>query len=421
MSINISIDDFLSLSNMSLGLGPHGSGSSTLLKGISVNRNLPPVPHNTDAQGYVFMTRPGLNLTYDNVANVSKLQFLADDRDDSMPNAIRCLLSPNKFGVNDPNELNVNGGISSFLIRDNYSGLNDDSKALKRSNLINEKSAFLPITNFLTTQGAFPDQVLPTYTSPEGRRGQQISMYDGFSEINGEFDITATFQNIDGDFISSFFGAWISYGDAEVYGTVSPFPVFLLNNELDYTSTIYRIITDRSGIYVQNMAKTGYMMPTQNPDGAKFAYDRKETFTSENDIVSINLHCVGAEKNEPIIREDFNRTVEEFNIDMVKKTSMVKVPRYISGLPFNMLNVLDYNLYPYINLTTNELEWWADSTFYNNIIGYISQLYSKMSSNKASNSHPPLHYETMIKMVLNSKVGTLNSINLLQSTGVNKL
>jgi hypothetical protein len=359
--MTLSIDDFLNLSNLEHGLGPTGSSAMTMLYGLSINKGLLPIPHNTDHQGYVFFTKPACNLTYNNVKAISELNFLADDKENSMSNAIRCMLSPNLFGEPDINALKA----SSLK----------DSKILQRSNLINDKQAFLPISNFLESLSAMPDTQMDTYNSPEGKRGEQVTFYDGYSEFNGVFDITATFDNMDGDFICAMFGAWIEWGNRVVEGTVCPFPIFLMCNEMDYTSRYYRLIMDKTRTFVQNIAAPGYFIPTTNPDGAKFGYNRSDVYTSENNKVQINLHCVGAEKNRNILLYEFNETVEAFNVDMKdSKSNMVKLNQSKSEIPYDLKLIFDYEAYPYINIETYELEWYVEKQVYDTKIKEIKRI-----------------------------------------------
>jgi hypothetical protein len=425
--MTISVEDFLNISNMALGLGPMGSATYNMLHGLNVQKGMPAITHNTDNQGYVFMTKPGLNLTYDNVMNVTDLSYLADCRENSMGNAIRCMLSPNLFGQAEIKNLYapiVNGppGTSPGSI----------SKVLSRSNLIDDKCAFLPITNFLERMSAFPDKVMDVYNSAEGKYGEQITMMDGCTEFNGVFDLTAEFDNMDGDFITASIGTWLDYGFNILKGTLAPFPVFLLNNEMDYCSRIYRLVMDRNRKYVQNIYATGYCFPTTNPDGAKSAYDRNSVFNDENNKVSINFHCVGAEKNRPILMFEFNKTVELFNPDMkvlsaaeannpntpmTTTLNMTKVNQNLVNIPFDMKNIFNYNLYPHINTNTYELEWWCYTYYYNTVLQVINNIVSgTMNLGSGSSGLSVSGTEGLINMVLTSVAGMGATPTLAGST-----
>ena len=404
----LSIEDFLNLSNLEHGLGPTGSSAMTMLRGLSINKGLLPIPHNTDHQGYVFFTKPACNLTYNNIKLIPELNFLADDRENSMSNAIRCMLSPNLFGEPDIKTL------SASALK--------DGKILQRSNLINDKQAFLPISNFLESLSAMPDTQMDTYNSPEGKRGEQITFYDGYSEFNGVYDITATFDNMDGDFICATFGAWIEWGNRYVEGTVCPFPVFLICNEMDYTSRYYRLIMDKTRTFIQNIAAPGYFIPTTNPDGAKFGYNRANVYTDENNKVQINLHCVGAEKNRNVLMYEFNETVELFNPDMKdNKSQMVKLNQSKSEIPYDLKKIFDYEAYPYINLTTYELEWYVEKEIYDTKIKEIKRILSGVdellkNTSPQNSTGVPAKSQTSGKKVSNGALTSMVQNSTVSST-----
>lgn len=384
--MTIEIDEFLKLANLASGLGNSGSSSATMLRGLNIQKGMPAIPHNTDNQGYVFFTRPGLNLTYDNITNVDTLSFMMDDSQYSMANAIRCMLSPDLFNSNNSKPPFQNG-----------------SKTLSRSKMIDDKLAFLPISNFLERLSPWPDTVMDVYNSAEGRRGEQVSFMDGYSEYNGTFQLTASFDNMDGDFITAFFGAWLEWGNMTVEGRVMPYPVFLLSNEIDYTTRIWRLIMDRSRTFVQNIAATGYAFPTTNPDGAKFGYDRSNVFNEENNKVDITFQCCGARKNKPILVYKFNETAEMFNPDLISKSNMIKVPSIMADLPFNGKDLFNWHSYPYINVKTMELEWWVYKSYYDTLMSgikdalvankssstSINTLNANMSASKVGANQPP--------------------------------
>ena len=397
MTTQINVEDFLNLTQLASGYGPLGTTAQTMLKGLNILKGLPAIPHNIDHQGYIFFTKPACNLTYNNLATIPDLNFLLDSREGSMPNAIRCMLSPNLFGTPD---------VSIF---DNE-GLRR-SNALKRSEMIDDKCAFLPITNFLETMSALPDTQLDVYNSAAGKRGEQISFYDGFAEQLGAYDLTATFDNMDGDFVTATFKAWIEYGNRILEGTAAPFPVLLLNDEIDYASRMYRIILDRSRRFLQNIYCTGYMFPTTNPDGAKSGFDRKDTFRADNNKVSITFHCIGAEKDRPISLLEFNKVVTMFNPDMIDKSNMVKLDQSKSTVPFNLQALFNWESYPYINLETYEFEWWTPKNTFDARINAVTEIlksvnYPLQTNEKTSNnSKAPMSVSTLQQMVLDSPVG----------------
>jgi hypothetical protein len=325
---------------------------------------------------------------------------MADSSINSIGNAIRCMLSPNLFGNNDPADL--------------HASAIKDTKVLPRSNLVDDKCAFLPISNFLQTLSPMPDATMDVYNSQEGKRGEQISFMDGYSEYNGVFDVTATFDNMDGDFITAFFGAWLEYGNRVVEGTVMPFPVFLQCNEIDYVSRYYRIILDKSRRFVQNIAAPGYCYPKSNPDGAKFAYDRNVSYSSENNTVQIVFQCVGAQKNRNILLHEFNQTVNMFNESMISKRDMTKIDQSKSPIPFELMSIFNYELYPCINTNTYELEWWCYTAVYDSKIKEIQRILTDLTGEQPQatvtpDNTPVVSRAGLSSMLANSSAGALSN------------
>ena len=324
------------------GFGPTGATSYVLLHGISNQLGLPNIPKNTDSQGLVFFTKPCMNLSYDNVILHRKMRNLADPRLDSMGNYIRCILNPPGF---------------------------DERGDKIRSTINNDKLAFLPIGNFLLSMSDPPDYVGNVYTTREGWGGEQVSIFESRPLINKAYDLSLTFANMDGDLINSIFSRWIEY-QARVYeGSMLPFPIFIANNMKDYETRAYRIILDQSGKYIRRIYAPTAMFPYSDPEGAGMGYERNDIFNTKSDEIQITFNAQGAQFNDPILLYEFNKIVEKFHPDLnpTKRTSVIKIEgELLNGLDKKQL--LNFYTYPYINVDTMELEWWADTDKYNYIM-----------------------------------------------------
>jgi hypothetical protein len=202
-------------------------------------------------------------------------------------------------------------------------------------------------------------------------------MVDSFASDYSTFDITATFRNIDGDPINALFRAWTQYMTRVLSGSLVPYPEFVVENEIDYMTRIYRIILDPSRTHVQKIGACGAGFPTALPLGAAFNYSSDAPISQDTAQISIPFRCMGAQYNDPILVAEFNTTVATFNASMadgVREKMMVKLQQHEREL-FN------YEGYPRIS-PDMELEWWVSKLTYATL---SSKLNSSVPSNGASN------------------------------------
>ena len=323
------------------------------IKGFNVNLNGSPSPKNKDHYGIAFFTRPDLNLSYNNIGVDRVLSTMLTDDENSMARAIRVLLDPR-------------GELKDRV-----------------SNLVDQNQAFIPIlTNSLISMSGWPDMTLDTYTSKEGGYKESYSMVDGTAHIYNTFDITATFQNIQGDPISLLFAIWLRYAAFVYDGTLAPYPDNLFQNAIDYQTRIYRFVMDSNFRYVQKVAACGAAFPIANPLGAAFNYSNDGEWNTSNDQISVPFRCIGANYLDPILFKEFNQVVQLHCVPMEdgnRSGSMKKIdPQleyesygYIGGL---LLNVLTHRLYPRVDPYTLELEWYALKEDYDESIEKLESL-----------------------------------------------
>jgi len=179
--------------------------ASNMLYGINQTQTMEIVPKNLDRRGYVFFTRPQLNLSTSNVLNVRKLFSLVTDNEYSIHRYVRCLLDPrqaSEHGVTTP--------------------------------LVNNKLAFMPIlTNSVQTISGWPDEVLPTFKSKPGIRKEQYSQGDGVVEINEVFNLDCAFRNMASEPLSHIFITWLQYISSVFEGVMGPYMDFITENEIE--------------------------------------------------------------------------------------------------------------------------------------------------------------------------------------------
>ena len=334
---NVTLDDVSRLGS----LGSQRQAMSDVTRGLNHLGTANILPMNTDAKGFIFATRPQMNLSTQNVRAIRRFTMLTTQDRMTLQRAVRVLLDPD-------------------LVADNPK---------LGTPLVENKLALIPwFTNLLQTLTGWPDEQVDVWTSPAGLEGQQWSMIDSTYEINNKFSLNATFQNFSGDPISALFDPWIKIPAAMFKGVMIPRFFSMTSRRLDYTTRIYRFVTDPTMTYIQKWAATCASFPIGIDNGRQLDYDVNKLYQSPGEFSSVQFECIGARYNDPIMLFAFNNAMSMCNDqlkDAVRETNMRKIERPIRHL-FN------YKGYPWINIETMELEWWVPVEVYNAEINRIS-------------------------------------------------
>lgn len=319
------------------------------LWGINHRRVKGVLPENKDEQGYVFFTRPQLNLTSNNLRAYRKFYSLLTNKSDSIHRYVRCLLDP---------RLKVEKNLGT--------------------NLLDNDMAFMPIlTNTVKSISGWPDVVNASFTSKPGVRKEQFSMVDGTVDIYEAFDIDVTFSNLREEPLSLIFDTWLHYMSTVFEGTLTPYLDFIKENEIDYNTRIYRIILTENKKYVKKIACTGASYPINVPTGKFFDFTDERPYSDQTKDMSIRFKSMGAIYNDDIVIKWFNDSVGVFNRQMrllnesaenKLKSGKTFTPETANNglatgdlekIPDRLLQNLNYRGYPRINPMTMEFEWWA--------------------------------------------------------------
>lgn len=312
----------------SIGYGSLSSAYANALYGINHRGAGNPIAANSDLHGLTFFTRPDLNLTYDNAAMNRVFIALLNQQRESIPAFVHATLD--QYGAR------------SFKTHE--------------SPLVDNRTPFIPLlTNTLESISGFPDFTLDTYTSPEGIYKEAWSMVDSPSRIHSTYDVTANFRNIMGDPITLMFLVWCQYASLVYEGLMMPYPWNVVENRIDYTTRIWRVVLDRTKRYVQKIAAVGAAFPTASPLGAAFNYSSDEPINRDNDQISVPFRCMGIDYNDPILFLEFNSIVIRAN-PMMADGNRNQVYRKLSAEERQLFN---YSGYPRIDPETQELEWWV--------------------------------------------------------------
>lgn len=257
--IPYSLDDLLTVSN----LGSLKRAQTNNLYGINHNAAGTLIRWNKDSQGYVFLTRPQLHLVKDNIRNMRKLYTLLGSNDLSIPSYVRNILDPRlAFGV-----IGSNGKIV------------DKTNCLA----VDKYQVFIAAcTNDAMTVSGFPEPAQSTFISKPGVAQESWGQVDGNFEIYHDFDIDITFRNTDGSPMNLLFYIWQYYADCVNLGKLNPYPDFIVENEIDYCTRIYRLVMNETKQYVTNIFGTGAAFPISGNIAQLADYDRNKPYSDNN-------------------------------------------------------------------------------------------------------------------------------------------
>jgi hypothetical protein len=325
------IDDFFQTTAM----GSFERAIGRNLYGIDHSQIPSMVPYNRDIAGLTFFVRPQLNLQADNIRNSRLLYPLLTTDMTTIQAYVRCMLDPR-----------LQYGYSTFVEKLNCP-------------IVDPLQAFIPIlTNDIVSISGGQDLVAPTFTSKEGLYQQAYSQVDGTVRNYTVYDIDATFRNTKGDPIFYLFYIWLHYASLVFEGRLVPYPDFLVENEIDYNTRIYRITLDPYRSKVRKIMVASVAFPISVPIGEFFDYNSDKPYNEQTKDITIRFKCMGYEAMDAILISEFNQTSMIFNPQLITRTNdMVKLDQASKGLFKN-------SGYPFINSSNYELEWWIGKDIY---------------------------------------------------------
>lgn len=331
------------------GLGSVKSGITKNLYGINFAGTPNMLPINRDHYGLTFFSRPCMNFMPDNLRSNRIMSQLLNNDVKSVHRLIRSYLDPRIFD---------NGGKQS-------PGWG--------SPFVNPKSPFIALlSNNLLSMSGWPDYDAQIYTSTAGNWREEYSFVDGIIQDFRTWDATCSFRNIDGNIIVNLFFYWLIYqACVAVVGDMIPYPVMNLCHEIDYNTAIWRITLDPTRTRLTGIART-ISYPITCPIGAQFNFESEQEYNKDYDQVSIQFKCHGAEYNDDILIDEFNRLVQLFDPDFTEKT---RQGNYIR-LPPSAYRIFNGLAQPRINPNTYDMEWWVPKSEYDRYKPLLMQSYS---------------------------------------------
>lgn len=356
------------------GVGSLSTATHSMLRGISVIGKGNAAPINQDHQGFTFITRPAINLTSDNIRPIRRLQFMLKEGQDNnahLGNAIRTLLDPQRK--------------LAYGLKSDSKDKTNSQYRFEKSPLVDDNSPFLSIlSNNLISLTGWPDEVVEYFEYGQGLAKQVNGHIDTRPENYGAYDLTATFDNVEGDIITSLIGVMREYATRVKVGDMVPYPYYMYNRVVDYNTRIYRLVTNPTKTKLKKIACCGAAMFGSVPTGAAFNYDNQNTYAADNATTTTTFRCFGVRYNDPIIVRDFNDTVAMFNPamrglpeldnnELIRSGGMVRVPnRHIA--------LFDTRMYPRINTKTYDIEWWIAAEIYDRVMAASNEHLIKFTS-----------------------------------------
>lgn len=342
---NFSLDDL----TQDTAVGPIGNAIANNIFGINHRQTPAAIPLNRDQYGYAFFTRPQLNLQTINIRNVRLMLPMLTTSNVSYQNAIRNLLDP-RIGLGW-------GGNDAIP-----------------SDFVDANQVFIPmLTNNIVSMSGWRDMVMPIHSAQEGQYREGWSIPDGVVIDYTTFDLSCSFRNTIGDPITQLFFYWLIYMAAVFEGVLMPYPDFLLQNEIDYNTRIYRLVMDKTKTRVQRIAATGAAFPTSVPIGGLFNFNVDKPYNDVNAEINIQFHCMGAIYNDDILIHEFNSAVGIFNPELRNVAWSFDPDRKRNKINSSEMTLIDYDLlqlfnmrgYPYIDPKTYELQWYVQTELFN--------------------------------------------------------
>jgi hypothetical protein len=316
---------------------------------FGINNDMSPlaVPINKTHYGYVFFTRPQLNLQTENLKNVRIFMPLLTNEPMSVHRAVRTYLDPR-----------LQRYVNIVDVEGNRMGV--------ECPLVDPFNPFISImTNHITNLSGFPSKVLPVYTSPEGQFKESYHMVDGIADHNGTYTLSATFRNSKSAPIFRLIDYWTWYiSHVAGTGNIVPYVDILRGGLIDYNTRIYHITLDPSKQYVEDIYCSGASTPISLPTDQQADYSIEKPYNDANAQFSVMFQSSGAWWNDEIAVYSFNRIQSAFHPgmrnDATREATMVKVP------PAKIAS-FRCRCYPRIDPVTREMEWWVTKEYFQDI------------------------------------------------------
>lgn len=316
--------------------------------GPNITANPVMLKPNTNSSGYIFTTRPDLNLSEANLRVERKMMPLLTDKKNHVMHAIRMILCPR---------------LAMRMSEIEYNGTLTGQNNMPRDpihNLVNPKYPFIAVSdNNVKSMTGWPSgSGLGIHSTPAGILKEVHIQADAPDTFNGEFSLNLSLNSMKGSpnlYLYHYWRLYIGFVLSQTYGMM-PWPEYLGNGRLDYTCRHYRLIMDETKTFVEEIAATGYSIPRSIDIGPIFDYQSENPRPYVDKSIEVEFACSGAIYIDELLIKQFNETVCLFNRDMLDG----KRQQYLIKVDKKYQTIFNNYCYPRINPITRELEWWVE-------------------------------------------------------------
>jgi len=238
--------------------------------------------------GLTFITRPHLNLNPHNLKVDRVLNLLNTDNENSIQFAIRCMLDTD------------------------FAGTAGFEKAMKCPFIDWRSPFFTWITNNMQGISGGPTFQLDVDTEEGGYFGEAQSTAKASDSYTKPFDLNIEVIDPYGGPIAAAIFYWTYAMDAQYRGFILPYPGDIEEQVLNYTVSIYRFLTDITGIHIVRAYKYTGCFPISRPGASLADFTRDTPFIEQARSFSIGFRCNHVDENDPIIFKEFNDLVERY-------------------------------------------------------------------------------------------------------------
>lgn len=299
------------------------------IRGLDSIRNTLYMPE-MEGHGFTFITRPKLNLSTPSIRSDRILSLLDTLDPQTVAFTVRAMLDTKLKSL-----YNI---------------------SINKSQYFNPVNPFISIlSNRLITLNGWPDPTLDVETTEGGFFSESITYPKGHDQLTRNYDISATFSDMQGSVIHILFVMWLRWIHLATRGRVTAYMEDIEARRMCFTSSIYRFVMDPSNRYITKWAKATGCFPRSVPTGAYFNYDANASNVDVAMNLAIPFTVSGkVEYMDPII-------LKEFNMLMDKMSPATKNHNPATG---SLRMALNFKCLPYIDLTSgsNELTWRYDGS-----------------------------------------------------------
>ena len=240
--------------------------------------------------GYIFITRPKLNLNPYNLKADRILNLLNTSDPNSIQAAIRIML--------DTKYANTYG-----------------AEITARCPYVDWRSPFFTwIINNITDFSGGPNYQLEVDQDNGGYFGEQQAIALSNNSYAKPFDLSISVDDPYGGPIDAAMFYWTYYMQQQYLGSVIAYPEDIDDQILNYTVSIYRFIVDFSGQYIQRAYKYTGCFPISRPGASVADFSKDQPFVEQARHFTIGFKCGSGhvDERDPMIIKEFNDLCERY-------------------------------------------------------------------------------------------------------------